>query len=150
MNKSANEANPLKFTNFIKIMKLTLFFLFFSILLSQAANTFSQETEFTLHLKSATIKEVCKEMEKSSNYRFIFEGNANRAANKKVDLSANSQNIEEILDELLSGTDLSYRVLDNQVVVYRDREKREVKGVNMFISPQKYTSISIQKYTILI
>jgi hypothetical protein len=36
MNKSANEANPLKFTNFIKIMKLTLFFLFFSILLSQA------------------------------------------------------------------------------------------------------------------
>ncbi|WP_231960434.1 SusC/RagA family TonB-linked outer membrane protein [Petrimonas mucosa] len=117
-------------------MKLTLFFLFFSILLSQATNTFSQETEFTLHLKSATIKEVCKEMEKSSNYRFIFEGNANRAANKKVDLSANSQNIEEILDELLSGTDLSYRVLDNQVVVYRDREKREVKGVNRSVTTQ--------------
>jgi TonB-linked SusC/RagA family outer membrane protein len=136
MNKSTNEANPLKFTNFIKIMKLTLFFLFFSILLSQATNTFSQETEFTLHLKSATIKEVCKEMEKSSNYRFIFEGNANRAANKKVDLSANSQNIEEILDELLSGTDLSYRVLDNQVVVYRDREKREVKGVNRSVTTQ--------------
>ena len=108
----------------LKIMKTTLFFLFFSILFSQAANSFSQETEFTLHLKSTTIKEICKELERKSDYRFIFAGNAKKTANKRVNINTSSQGIEKILDELLSDTELAYRILDYQVVVYRDKNKK--------------------------
>ena len=112
------------YRHLLKIMRVTLFFLFFSILFSQAANSFSQETEFTLHLKSTTIKEVCKELERKSDYRFIFAGNAKKTANKRVNINANSQGIKKILDELLSDTELAYRILDYQVVVYRDKNKK--------------------------
>ncbi len=137
MNKYAIEAHSFnKFKHVIKIMRIALFFLFFSVLFSQAANSFSQETEFTFHLKSTTIKEVCKELEKKSDYRFIFAGNTSRTADKRVDLNVDSENIQNILDNLLSDTDLTYRILDNQVVIYRDKNKKEVKEVEKIIAEQ--------------
>lgn len=128
MNKYTIEGGLLSnFKHFIKIMRTTLFFLFFSILFAQATIGFPQETEFTLRLKSITIREVFKELEKKSDYRFIFAGNANETANKRVDLNVDSQSIEEILDGLLYDTNLTYRILENQVVVYRDKDKTEAK-----------------------
>lgn len=137
MNKYSIEGNFLdNFKHVLRVMRITLFFLFFSILLSQAANSFSQETEFTLHLKSTTIKEVCKELEKKSDYRFVFAGNASETAEKRVNIAVNSQNITEILNNLLSNTDLSYRILDNQVVIYSDRNKKVESGKEKTLSEQ--------------
>lgn len=138
MNKHCIErresSNNLKHA--LKIMKITLFFLFCSILLSQATNSFSQETEFTLHLKSTTIKETCKELERKSDYRFVFAGNANKIANKRVNVNVDSQNIEEILNELLSDTELSYRILGYQVVVYLDKNKKIENKIEDTVSEQ--------------
>ncbi|WP_352422557.1 SusC/RagA family TonB-linked outer membrane protein [Proteiniphilum sp.] len=118
----------------LKIMRITLFFLFFGILFSQAATGYSQDVELTLNLKSASIKEICEEIEKQSDFRFIFAGNAKKIINKKVDLTANSQDINEILDNILSNTDLKYRILDNQVVIYRDDTKIIPKEIEEIVS----------------
>jgi TonB-linked SusC/RagA family outer membrane protein len=120
----------------LKIMRITLFFLFFYILFSQAANSFSQETEFTLHLKSATIKDVCTELEKKSNYRFIFAGNTGKLITKKVNISADSKNIEEILENITANTELAYRILGNQVVIYHDKTKLQPGEIIENISEQ--------------
>ncbi len=134
-----------KYKHVLKIMKATLFFLFFSILFSQAANSFSQETEFTLHLKSTTIKEVCKELERKSDYRFVFAGNANKEANKRVNVNAESQDIEEILDDLLSDTKLAYRILDNQVVVYLDKDKNSDEATREAVQEQIEEQVAQQQ-----
>lgn len=137
MNKYTIEEDQLNnFKHAQRIMRITLFFLFLSILLSQAANSFSQETEFSLHLKSATIKEVCKELERKSDFRFIFAGNISKATNKRVNIDINSQHIEKILDELLSDTELSYRILDNQVAVFRDKNKKHESKTENISSEQ--------------
>src|SRR5690554_4934779 len=117
------------FKHALRIMRITLFFLFFGILFSQAANSYSQETSFTLHLKSASIKEICEEIEKKSDFRFIYAGNAKKIVNKKVNLNINSQDIEEILKNILSDSGLAYRILDNQVVIYRDNTKSTPKEI---------------------
>lgn len=108
----------------LKIMKTTLLFLFFGVLACLAENTYSQESNFTLGSKSTTIKGICKELEKKSDYRFIFAGNANEIINKKVNTSDALQNIEQILDHIFTGTELSYRILKDQVVVYVDKNKK--------------------------
>lgn len=66
MNKySIEREKPInKFKYALKIMRTTLFFLFFSIFLSQAGTGYSQEVELTLNLQSASIKEICTEIEK--------------------------------------------------------------------------------------
>jgi len=134
MNKySIVGKNPVNnFKHVLKIMRITLFMLFFGILFSQAATGYSQEAEFTLNLKSTSIKEICEKVESKSEFRFIFAGNAKRSIHRKVDLNVNSQNIEEILDTILSKTDLTYNILENQIVIYRDNRKtipEEIKSI---------------------
>ena len=64
MNKHCIEGKK-SFNNLLhvlKIMRVTLFFLFFCILFSSAANSFSQE--FTFNQKSASIREICVKFHK--------------------------------------------------------------------------------------
>ncbi len=96
--------------------------LFFCMSGSFAENSYSQDSKFTLHLNT-TIKEVCKEMEKESEFKFIFAGNTTEIVeNKTVSVNQDSKSIEEILDLILSETDLSYTILKNQVVIYRENQ----------------------------
>ena len=129
MNKYLfREVEPLSnYKHVLKIMKITLFFLFFGILVSYAENSYSQENKLTINLKSATIREVCREIEKKSDYKFVFAGNANEIINKRVNVTVNSQSIKEILDNILSSTELSYQILGDQIAVYRDASKESVK-----------------------
>lgn len=137
MNKYAivgkNPVNNFKHT--LKIMRITLFLLFFGVLFSQAATGYSQEVELTLNLKSTSIKEICEKVESKSEFRFIFAGNAKKSIRRKVDLNVNSQNIEEILDKILTDTDLKYNILENQIVIYRN-EKIIPKEIESILSEQ--------------
>lgn len=108
------------FKHTLKIMRIALFLLFFSILFTQAATGYSQDVELKLNIESASIKEVCAEIEKQSDFRFVFAGSAKKVIDQKVALTTNSKNLVEILDNIFSNTRLSYRILDNQVVVYGD------------------------------
>lgn len=127
--------NPVNnFKQTLKIMRITLFLLFFGILFSQAATGYSQDVELTLNLNSTSIKKICEEIEKQSDFRFIFAGNAKKIINKKVDLTTNSKNIEEILDNILTNTQLTYRILDNQIVVFLDGSKNVQKEIETIVS----------------
>jgi TonB-linked SusC/RagA family outer membrane protein len=108
-------------------MRITFFFLFFCILFSSAANSFSQE--FTFNLKSASIREICKQIEKESDYVFVFSDNSEKTIDKKVNIEANSENVSEILDAVLSDTGLTYKILDKQIVVYKSTEATPPKAV---------------------
>ncbi|KUK57207.1 MAG: TonB-linked outer membrane protein, SusC/RagA family, partial [Bacteroidetes bacterium 38_7] len=118
MNKHCIEERK-SFNNLLhvlKIMRITLFFLFFGILFSSAANSFSQE--FTFNLKSASIREICKQIEKESDYVFVFSDNSEKMIDKKVNIDANAKNVAEILDAVLSNTGLIYEIIDKQIVIY--------------------------------
>jgi len=119
MNKHSIEGRkPLNnFQHCLKIMRITLSFLFFCILFSSASNSYSQK--FTIKSKTASIKEVCKEIEKGSDYVFIFSDNCEKLIDKQVNVEANSKNVTEILDELLFDTGLIYKILDKQIVIYK-------------------------------
>ena len=122
------------FKHVLKIMRTTLFLLFFCILFTQAADSYSQITSFTLDLRSTTIKEVCEELEQKSDFRFIFAGNVKTTINKKVDLEVNSKNIEEVLNKILSSTNLTYRILENQVVIYQEDDAANANEIEKILS----------------
>jgi TonB-linked SusC/RagA family outer membrane protein len=97
-------------------MRISLFFLFFGILFSSAANSFSQE--FIFKQKSVSIREICRQIEKESDYVFVFSDNSEKMIDKKVNIDANAKNVAEILDAVLSNTGLTYEILDKQIVIY--------------------------------
>lgn len=137
MNKYAIEKVFLNnYKHVINIMRITLFLLLFCTLFTHATNSFSQEMELTLHLKSVSIEEACKEIEKRSDYRFVFAGNINKIINKRVNVAVNAGNINEILSAILQKTDLSYQIVENQVAIFRKAESKNIKKIEGVISKE--------------
>jgi len=134
MNKSSIEEtgylNNLK--HVLKIMRITLFLLFFCILFSSASNSYSQK--ITIKSGTTSIKRVCEEIEKNSEYIFVFSDNCEKLLDKKVNVDANSKNVTELLNALFSNTNLTYTILDKQIVVYESKENNPVKEVERIVS----------------
>lgn len=130
---------PDNLKRFVTIMRITLFLIFFGILYTHAAEGFSQKTPFILDVKSTSIKDICEELEKNSNYRFIFAGNVKNTVNKKVSLTVNTQNINEILDNILTDSNLTYRILDDQIVIFENETKITNNEVTEIILQQANT-----------
>ena len=126
MNKKsiAGDCPVNNFKRVFKIMKATFILLFLSIFFLQASTGFAQNTELSFDVKSTSIRKVFDMIESKSDYRFIFEGKATEITNKRIDLVMNAKNIEELLDKVLHGTTFNYKILDNQIVVYRDAAKK--------------------------
>ena len=118
----------------LKIMRITVFLFLFSVLFAQTSIGYSQSTELKIRLKSASIQEILNEIEKKSDYRFVFDSNTKKIVDKTVTLSNNALSIEEILREVLSNTNLAYKILDNQIVIYRDETKKVTEDISSLIS----------------
>lgn len=129
MNKHCIERKePLNnFKHYLKIMRITLFFLFFCILFSSADNSFSQE--FSFNLESASIREICKQIEKESDFIFVFSDNCEKLIDKKINIESHSKNVTDILDAVLSNTGLTYKILDNQIVVFESKKKIPINEI---------------------
>ncbi len=102
-------------------MKLTLLLFFITITQMMASEAYSQTTKMTLQLKDATVQEALNRIEKGSEFFFLY----NRKlvdVNRRVSVNFKDQKIDEILDNLLSGTDVVYTVVDRQIVLSKKND----------------------------
>ncbi|MDR0506983.1 MAG: SusC/RagA family TonB-linked outer membrane protein, partial [Dysgonamonadaceae bacterium] len=98
-----------------------LFFLFMvEIPVIYANNSYSQITGLNINLKNKTIKEVFSEIEKVSEYVFLYHDD-NLDMSKKVSVDAHNQTIDKILDEIFKDTDYAYYISDRQVFVSKSK-----------------------------
>ncbi|WP_430813953.1 TonB-dependent receptor [Carboxylicivirga sp. RSCT41] len=102
-------------------MKLIVGMLFIGLLHVSAA-AYSQGNEISIKSTSKTLKEVFKQIEQKSNFTFLYN-DANVDLDKKVTVEAASKNLNELLDVVLEGSNLSYRIVNNQVVIFAATQK---------------------------
>lgn len=135
MNKHdiGEKKNPNNYKHILRIMRITMFLLFSTIMFSHAAIGYSQEAKLSLHLNSTSIKEICREIEKRTGLMFVFADNAEETIVREVDIRANSQTISNILENLLSNTGLGYKILDKQVVIYKEERKIDALEIREII-----------------
>lgn len=131
---------PVKNREFPPKFHLTAFLLLFCFTLSSAATLFSQVTSLSLDLNSISIREVCNKIEKESDYYFVFSDNSKSALNRKVSINAKSKSINEILDNVLSDTDLAYNVIDKQVIIYKSSNETKEAETQKTVNQQVRTS----------
>jgi TonB-linked SusC/RagA family outer membrane protein len=134
---------PNNYKYFVKIMRISLFFIFLPVLSMYAADGYAQtgEAKFTLNLKS-TIKEATKEIEKNSNYVFVFSDNVDHIANKQIDLDINADNIENVLNSMLAETNATYHIVGNQIVIYESGESASARTVERSVSEMGGVKVS--------
>ena len=96
-------------------MKFLVLLLFVSTL-QLSADGYSQEARVSLHLENASFEEVVKVLEKATSYTFLYRDH--QVANiKELNLEYTDVDIKVVLDACLKGTGLTYRLMDNTIVI---------------------------------
>ena len=121
MNKLLRiHGNKPLFYQFFRKMKLTILIVTVSILSCLSAQTYSQTTKLTLAENNSTLINVLREIEGQSEFKFFY--NEKVDVNRSVSIDVNQKTIAEILDNVLSGTSVTYKVLGRQIALYDKTE----------------------------
>jgi len=97
------------------IMRLTIIFtLLFSF--STMASVYSQSTKLTVSVKNTTLESIFEKLARQSEFQFVYN-DEEVAVVKNVTVNFEGSTIEQILDEVLKNYDLSYKIVNNVVVV---------------------------------
>jgi len=113
------------------VMKLTTILLFLTGM-AFAANTFSQEARFDLSVKNASIIQVFDEIERITDYGFLFKTDQ-LDVNKQYTLDFKNSSIEKILNEVLDKNQYSYQFINRNIVITR---------IDSNVSSQQQKSVS--------
>ncbi len=114
-------------------MRLTLVLFCFSIFQLMATSGFSQG-EIELNLEQTSIANVIEEIKSQTSYKFFYI-NDEVNLNQKTSIKVKKGTIEEVLSILFENTDISYSIIEEQIVLKKVsdvKEKlkiiREIKG----------------------
>ena len=83
-------------------------------------NIYSQDTKITLTVERATIRQIISQIERQSNYFFLFSDDLAIELDKTIDrFSVENKEIAEVMELLFRSSGLSYRITRRQVVIFR-------------------------------
>lgn len=100
------------------VMKTSALLLIISTL-SLSANTYSQN--LSIHVNNATLKEVVDIIKQQSEYSFVYE-DAQIDLNSKVSVSLNKETISNVLEKVLAGKNINYKIRNNHIILYENKE----------------------------
>lgn len=104
-----------KLIKLLEIMRISLLLIVIGIF-QVSASVYSQNKKITIKDSDLTMREVFKEIENQSNFRFFYNDVLTNI-DKRVELTADQLNIKDLLDGLLNGTNLSYKILENDLII---------------------------------
>lgn len=99
----------------IHTMRICFCMLFLAVQL-HAGNSYSQNVVINLSLQNTTVGEVLDQIEKDTDFSFLFTDNT-VDVKRKVDIDVNGKNIQDILAVLFKGTDVQFKIVDKQVIL---------------------------------
>ncbi|MCG6186945.1 SusC/RagA family TonB-linked outer membrane protein [Maribellus maritimus] len=116
------------FKKTILIMRLSLILILFSVL-TASASVYSQSTKISLDLKDVTITEAFNVIENQTYFRFVYDDKLFNDE-KIVTLRAKERNIEEILHQIFPNDEVSYKILEDNLIVFLPGEQsgKAIKG----------------------
>lgn len=106
-------------------MKLLTAFIFVGVM-ALSASTYSQKTKIDLRLQNSSVSEILNSIEKSSEFIFIYNANVLNTEVKKS-ISVKGENIEKVLELLFKDADVSYRIDDRQIFLYKKDDLQQIE-----------------------
>jgi len=108
------EMNPVVIEKAILTMKLTIVLVFAGIF--QVSAKLNGQNKISLKLDQVQINQAFSLIEKQSDYRFLYN-NQLKNLQQKVSVDISNAEIGEALNKILSGSDLTFKILENNLIV---------------------------------
>lgn len=103
-------------------MRLISIFLFLITLCANAETIHSQNAIVNLDMENVSMTDVFREIEKQSEYRFFYNKSILNTVTR-VNLKTGKKEISKVLDQLFEGTNISYKLVDKQIVITSTKNK---------------------------
>ncbi len=119
-----------KVKKIILIMRLSTILLLFGML-SASASVYSQNKKFSLNLENVSIRTLFQEIEKQSEFSFLYNDGF-EDLDRNVSIDIHNKKLEDIMDQVFANTNLSYRILENNLIVLAPKvalQEFKVSGV---------------------
>jgi TonB-linked SusC/RagA family outer membrane protein len=106
-----------------KLLK-RLAFTFFALCIGviQVNGHLYSQGAINLNIEGKAVKEVLKTIEGLSNYRFFYNSDL-PLLRKQISIIAENKSINEVMDEIVSGTPYTYKLFENNLVVISSGEE---------------------------
>lgn len=105
-------------------MKLTLLFGVLSFFQLQAFSSYAQNTKVSLNFNKVAIDHVFKEIESQTEFKFFYNI-VDLDVQRIVTIKVRRKNIFNVLKQLFKDSDISYKVVDRQIVLTRVKSKEQ-------------------------
>lgn len=119
-------------------MKITLVFLFICLLTVSANVSYGQNKRFTITVENKTVKNLLEEIEKNSEFIFFYNNDALNME-KHISLSVTDLTIDQLLPKILNKKEASYKVVGNQIIIYKTGKGLDKIEEKMLVSQTKIT-----------
>lgn len=118
-------------------MRLSILFLFFSIGMSFAGNTYAQNTLISLNVRNSSVASLLEQVEKQSDFSFVYDARQ-VDTERRASVEVKNKNIYEVLSQLFDNSDIVFTVVNKKIVLNTKKElpialqqqpSRKIKGV---------------------
>ena len=99
----------------LKIMRLGLYLMLLTTF-TVNASVFSQKTKVTLNMEQCTMLHIITELRKSFEYQFLYRVDELEKYGKR-DLVVRDAGVKEVMDKLLAGTNLTWRLEEDVILI---------------------------------
>ncbi|BBE16072.1 SusC, outer membrane protein [Aquipluma nitroreducens] len=105
-------------------MKLTAF-LVLILVIDVSASLYSQNSKVSVKVENGTLSEIFNKIEEQSEYRFFYQNEQIRDVERKS-IDVNNKNILELVSDLLGSTDLTYKIVDRNIIIFPSSVKNNI------------------------
>ncbi|MGV8091076.1 MAG: TonB-dependent receptor [Mangrovibacterium sp.] len=123
-------------------MKNGVFLCLISMSSAFAGNTYSQDTRLSLTIENATLDQVFLQIEQKSDYFFIMSDDISKELEKQISFSVEKQNVSQILELVLKDTNLSYKIIGRQIIVFKDEKPITGQSGKMPVMTQRGVTVT--------
>ena len=99
-----------------RFLRIGLFLLFAILSQLKASNSYSQSSVINLSMRDVTIEQVLDQIEKITDFRFLFTDKAVDTS-RKVTIDVDSKPIAETLAMLFKNSGIDFKIVDHQVIL---------------------------------
>jgi TonB-linked SusC/RagA family outer membrane protein len=118
---------PWSLLKILLVMKLVIILIMISAIQAKAFNANGQSV--TVNVKQTEIRKILNNIERQTDFRFLYNYDLT-GLRKKIDVTANNVSLKDVLDRILDGNGLNYKILNNNLVVIlseNEEENREIR-----------------------
>lgn len=108
-------------------MKLTVIALCLTVFQGFALISHGQSTKVNLKMENVSIKQVLNSIEDQTNFFFIYNGKL-VDVERKVNIDADNQYINDVLEKIFSGTNVKYEI-DNRQILLSNMESTSMLSI---------------------